>query len=278
MADWSKQECEHIVNDYMSMMYLDIRGERYSKAEHRRNLLPLLNQRSEGSIEYKHQNISAILIDNGYLYISGYKPAYNYQALLKSVVEDYLHANQASLDNVIGNFIDSVPAVDTNYQWENVLTDAPVVDKSQANHQAREIQARKYDYTGRELRNRQLGKKGEAFVLEYEKHRLSIIGRDDLANEVEWTSEEKGDGAGYDIRSFNAQKDQELFIEVKTTNSGKYQPFLLTDNELEFSSMNAQNYSLYRVFGFNRDPKLYQLNGRLEEHVILAPKLYKASF
>lgn len=39
----------------------DISGRRYSKAEHRRALLPLLNDRSEGSVEFKHQNISAVL-------------------------------------------------------------------------------------------------------------------------------------------------------------------------------------------------------------------------
>ncbi|MBB6262391.1 hypothetical protein FHS77_002965 [Paenochrobactrum gallinarii] len=43
------------------MLADDIAGRRYSKAEHRRALLPLLNERSEGSVEFKHQNISAVL-------------------------------------------------------------------------------------------------------------------------------------------------------------------------------------------------------------------------
>jgi hypothetical protein len=34
----------------------DISGLPYSKAEHRRHLAPLLAKRSEGSIEFKHQN------------------------------------------------------------------------------------------------------------------------------------------------------------------------------------------------------------------------------
>jgi len=33
------------------------------------------NNRSDGSIEYKHQNISAILLRASQIYIQGYKPA-----------------------------------------------------------------------------------------------------------------------------------------------------------------------------------------------------------
>ena len=46
----------------------------YNKADHNRRLGHLLNNRSRGSIEFKHQNISAILIELGYPYIEGYKP------------------------------------------------------------------------------------------------------------------------------------------------------------------------------------------------------------
>jgi len=59
-----------------------------------------------------------------------------------------------------------------------------------------------------------------------ERERLLELGRKDLVGDIQWTSKEMGDGAGYDIRSFQGQTDEELFIEVKTTNSGKYQQFL----------------------------------------------------
>ena len=80
MSGWRRIECELIVQDYMSMYGKEMRGEKYSKAEHRRGLQPKLNQRSEGSIEFKHQNISAALIDSGYPYIRGYKPAKNFHS------------------------------------------------------------------------------------------------------------------------------------------------------------------------------------------------------
>lgn len=47
------------------MLADDISARRYSKAEHRRALLPLLKDRSEGSVEFKHQTISAVLMGLG---------------------------------------------------------------------------------------------------------------------------------------------------------------------------------------------------------------------
>ncbi|MCE8472430.1 hypothetical protein LZ189_25910, partial [Rhodovulum sulfidophilum] len=55
------EENDLIVADYFAMLADDISGRRYSKAKHRRVLLPLLNDRSEGAVEFKHQNISAVL-------------------------------------------------------------------------------------------------------------------------------------------------------------------------------------------------------------------------
>ena len=86
MADWSPEELQAIVSDYMEMLDSELRGQKYRKAHHRRNLLPKLNNRSEGSIEFKHQNISAVLQEAGLQWIKGYKPASNYQNALKVVV------------------------------------------------------------------------------------------------------------------------------------------------------------------------------------------------
>ena len=88
----------------------------------------------------------------------------------------------------------------------------------------------------------------------------------------------RGDGAGYDIRSFFGKTDDELFIEVKTTNSGKYQPFLITVNEVEFSRQRSTNYSLYRVFNFSENPGIFSLNGQITEHVNILPQVFRATF
>lgn len=56
---WTDEENDLIVAHYFAMLADDNFGRPYNKAEHRRALLPLLNDRSEGSVEFKHQNISA---------------------------------------------------------------------------------------------------------------------------------------------------------------------------------------------------------------------------
>jgi len=71
MASWSRLENEAIVADYLDMLELELRGEPVNKTEHRRRLTPLLNGRSDGSIEFKHANISAALIDLGFTYVDG---------------------------------------------------------------------------------------------------------------------------------------------------------------------------------------------------------------
>src|SRR5262245_50151990 len=68
------------------MLEAQLRETKYSKTEHRRALSKLLNNRTDGSIERKHQNISAILIELGFPYVDGYKPLKNYQQLLYDAV------------------------------------------------------------------------------------------------------------------------------------------------------------------------------------------------
>ena len=86
MMDWSPEEVEAIVADYLHMLMLELSGQTYSKTDHRRQLQTKLNSRSDGSIEFKHGNISAAMIDLGFPYIRGYKPRSNYQHQLTAVV------------------------------------------------------------------------------------------------------------------------------------------------------------------------------------------------
>jgi hypothetical protein len=88
--DWSREEAEAIVSDYFEMLLSELSGKPFNKAEHNRNLQKII-KRDRGSIEFKHQNISAVLIEFGYPYVKGYKPRYNYQrSLLPSVVLERL--------------------------------------------------------------------------------------------------------------------------------------------------------------------------------------------
>jgi len=250
----------------------------FSKAEHRRALQNLLNNRSDGSIEYKHQNISAVLLDLGYPYIKGYKPAFNYQKLLKDVVVGYLKQHTESIEKQIDGLSTQLMVENREFDWNDIIDEAPELMNKTTSDKIRDFRPVKYNYAEREMRNRKLGELGEKFILDYEKYRLSKVGRGDLAKEVEWVSSTRGDGLGYDIRSFNEKQDEEKFIEVKTTNSGKYQPFIITDNEVAFSSTQADRYALYRVFDFRGDPRFFALPGNIRQHVNLEAKSYRASF
>lgn len=278
IGDWSEIECELIVADYLEMLLKELAGTPYSKAEHRRALDRHLTERSEGSIEYKHQNISAILIDVGLPYIRGYKPAFNYQRLLRDVVVAHVDARRGQIEARAEAIIEPGPIEAAVTDWSTVMEEPPERTGHDERDNVREFKPRIYNFSEREERNRNLGQAGERFVLEFERHRLTTLGRPDLAREIEWTSKERGDGAGYDIRSFDGRRDEERFIEVKTTNSGKYQPFLISDNEVAFSEEHAPRYSLYRVFELRRNARLFTLDGNIREHVNLATRQYQARF
>ena len=87
IMDWSEKEIRLIVEDYFSMRQMQLKDIPFSKSEHRRALVSKIG-RSEGSIEFKHRNISAILDLLGFEYVSGYLPAKNYQKLLSQVIEE----------------------------------------------------------------------------------------------------------------------------------------------------------------------------------------------
>ncbi|MCP5349302.1 MAG: DUF3883 domain-containing protein [Gammaproteobacteria bacterium] len=280
---WDWLECEACVADYFAMLFKELNGETYNKTEHRRALAAKLNNRSSGSVEFKHQNISAVLVEMGYPYIAGYKPRYNYQQQLKEVVLAYLAAHQNAIDAISAtNEVQDTTQTPYVTNWDTVFDPVLPERLAAAAKSNRRFLARKPNYVEREARNRRLGEAGERFVLEFEKYRLAKLGRSDLAKEVAWSSKDEGDGLGYDIRSFQVEgdivRDEEHFIEVKTTNSGKELPFLITDNELAFSREQATRYSLYRVYRFGEKARLFQLRGAIDDFVTLQPTLYRAAF
>ena len=59
---WTRDEVEAIVADYFAMLQAELSGKPYSKAEHNRGLQRRIG-RNKSSIEFKHQNISAVLVN-----------------------------------------------------------------------------------------------------------------------------------------------------------------------------------------------------------------------
>ena len=131
------------------------------------------------------------------------------------------------------------------------------------------------DYLQREARNRSLGSAGEDLVMRYEAQRLLAAGSRVLANRIEHVSKVKGDGAGFDILSFETD-GRERFIEVKTTAYIAETPFYVSRNELSFSTEQAERFRLYRLFNFRKRPQMFALAGALDASCRLDPVSYRA--
>jgi len=136
---------------------------------------------------------------------------------------------------------------------------------------------RKFDPVERDFRNRNLGKAGESFVLELERKQLAKADRSDLARKVRWVAAEDGDGAGYDILSFEPTGEERL-IEVKTTNGAAKTPFFLTRNEHETATARADLWGLYRVHLFSQSPRIFKIRPPLEAVLHLRTEAWRASF
>ena len=278
--DWTEQEVKFIVADYFEMLEAEMLGKSFKKSNHRKALAPKLQGRSEGSIEFKHQNVSGVLVELGLPYIEGYKPRSNYQGILATEVESFLDQNPGFLDKLA-----SAPTINPAQAKQNsvpdldqIIEDPPAKTLAPAYMSKPWLsrKARKIDFAERDAANRHLAKLGEQFVFDLERYRLKVAGRDDLAQKVVWASQDMGDGLGFDILSFDDADDSERMLEVKTTGLGKFFPFYVTGNEVRCSEDIPSQFHLFRVFDFGRDPRLYILHGSLRQLCQLDPVLYRA--
>lgn len=268
-TDWTAKELDLIVADYFLMLNDEASGVPFNKAEHNRALQSNID-RSKGSIEFKHQNISAVLQRLGLPMIRGYLPATNYQNAIIAAIDRYLSQNPVALhpERTVngfterpGLFVEMPPAL---------LPAAP-------RREDVERLVRKFNPVERDFRNRRLGRDGEELIFHFEREKLERLDRPDLAKKIRWISEEDGDGAGYDILSFDA-KGKERFLEVKTTVGSDTTPFYITRNELSLSSERPEAFRLCRVFDFSIRPKMFELAPPLANFVHLSPLSYEASF
>jgi hypothetical protein len=116
----------------------------------------------------------------------------------------------------------------------------------------------------------------EERIVEFERRTLIALERSDLARKVRWISEEEGDGAGYDIRSYDPS-GAELLIEVKTTRGGNTTPFYLTRNENDLAAERPDAFRLYRLYDYSKRPGLFTLTPPLEQVLQLEPMTFRAS-
>lgn len=285
---WSDIEIDLIVADYFAMLIDELTGHQFNKAEHNRALQALLNspQRSHGSIEFKHQNISAVLLGLGQPWIDGYKPAANFQIALVNGVIRWLDARPDWLEPGSLTRSDAVGQKDVITGSSRLLPDQPSLwigppptqrnEPSPVDPEFMAAIGLKYDVAERDARNRKLGKAGEELVLHHERQSLLQAGRGDLADKVRWTSVQDGDGFGYDICSFEPD-GRERLVEVKTTNGWERTPFHISRNEVAIAEARRDAWHLVRVWNFARRPQAFALRPPLRDHIELTPSSFLAA-
>ena len=276
---WTDGENDATVAEYFAMLAEHLAGRSYNKAEHNRRLQARIG-RSHGAIEYKHRNISGVLHMLKAPWLAGYRPAQHFQHSLADAVKRWLDLDQDWLDHHSKLFARIPPQSNVIADRGSLFVGPPPTKRNAPPSKRDEMQAkiaRAFDFAGRDQRNRELGRAGEALVFAHERAVLTAERRSDLAERVKWVSRDEGDGAGYDIKSFTPEGRPRL-LEVKTTNGWERTPFHITRNELAVSEERASEWCLFRLWNFAREPKAFELYPPLEAHVSLFATSYEARF
>ncbi len=268
-TDWQHGELDAIVADYFAMLEADLSGRPYVKSRHSAALMSQIG-RTHRSVEFKHQNISAVLDELGMPWIPGYKPKRNYQNAIFDAIDRYLTRHP--------DVLQSIPASSPSPMSAEIFVAPPPLAAGDERIPERlERLVRKFDPVERDHRNRSLGKAGEAFVVDLERRCLTDGDRSDLARKVRWVAAEDGDGAGYDVLSFDPT-GRERLLEVKTTNGSARTPFFLTRNERALATERPADWRIYRVHLFSTEPRIFTIVPPLEQAVHLMPETWRASF
>lgn len=113
--------------------------------------------------------------------------------------------------------------------------------------------ARKMDFEKINRDKKIIGNAGEKLVYN---DQIEFVKRHapEYLESVRHVSKLDGDGAGYDICSFNADKKL-VYIEVKSTTGKKETPFYMSASEYEFYELHKENYIIARVYEFDKSSK-----------------------
>ena len=269
-TNWTAAEIDLIVADYFEMLALELARRPFVKA-HRNEAMQALIGRKRTSIEFKHQNISAVLQQLGLPWISGYKPMANFQRALLDAIERLLPKHTEILSSELSARTEMAEAGELYYEAPPQL---PAI--IEAPNEALERLVRKFDPAARDEKNRALGLKGEELIFHSERTRLARHNQT-LANQVRWVSRDDGDGAGYDVLSFDLDGRKRL-IEVKTTIGHQTTPFFISSNEVRLSETRPNEFRLVRLYDFAKAPKVFEIKPPLQESIILRPSIFRAAF
>ncbi len=305
-TDWQADELDAIVATYFAMLEGLPTAQRGFKAESKRALDARIG-RGIGSIDFKLGNLAYVAGELGLTRLPGFAPAPNVQDAIYPAFERYLDAHpetwalslaseaqRGMSDQAAAPFSspfhgegdrEAVEGATPHLPFRPlvsegilpIITPPPLGPARKPRPQGLARIVRKYDPAARDHRNRALGQWGEEHVLRHEHAYLRAHDRPDLARKIEWTSQECGDGAGYDICSFDPAGKERL-IEVKATRGGPATDFFLTRTEREVSAERLDAWRLYRLHDLAAAPALFQLKPPLEAAVTLTAETWRAGF
>lgn len=157
---------------------------------------------------------------------------------------------------------------------------AQIDNKKKTNKKENTSKISKTNYIKADQAKANFGRKCEEIIYNYEKEKLRKEGQIKKAEEVIWVSKEIGDGAGYDIESFENinGKYEKIYIEVKGTDKDYNEPFDVTINEVLTSEKLKEHYYIYRIAKANtQNPIFYKIKGSIKEEFELIAIKFKAT-
>ncbi len=126
-----------------------------------------------------------------------------------------------------------------------------ILDDESVKHPQKRSPA-KIDFSKLNQHRLNIGELGELYIFEKEQLHFLNQGKHWEAVGVSHISR-RSDSEGYDILSFTDDR-QRKYIEVKTTTGNQFEPFYLSNCEME-AMKKLKNYWIYRVYNFNIDLK-----------------------
>ena len=116
-------------------------------------------------------------------------------------------------------------------------------------HRTKKFYARKVEFDKLNAERKEIGDKGEMLVYDDQKNKIKIFAPE-LVKKIKHVSKKDGDGAGFDILSFD-DRGSINYIEVKTTKGKKETPFYMSLNEYDFYQLHKASFVIARVYNFD---------------------------
>ena len=162
------------------------------------------------------------------------------------------HHNKEFFSNVIHTNVNGVTKYRSKEFNSQIKTlSQKEVDKllDEKKRRSKSFYARKIEFDKMNAEKKEIGNKGELFVYEDQKIKVRSYAPH-LVHKVRHVAKKDGDGAGYDILSFDKFNSLK-YIEVKTTKGKKETPFYMSVNEYDFYQLHKSNFIIARVYDFD---------------------------